>query len=110
METETIEIQETEMIPVPHFDGYKCLGVQYPNYDHYVLAGNSLVLVGHTNHPITVTYEKLTPKRYIFEETGEYGPVEPGDFYINDLYEIRVWKSSLASECAYKILRKVEEK
>jgi hypothetical protein len=56
-----------------------------------------------------LVYEKIQPRRYIFEETGEERETREGDVYIDQDGRIKTWDVCWSSTCAYKILRKVEE-
>lgn len=100
-----------DTIEVPHFDGYKCIGYAQPKIGQYFLTSdNSKVEYVHINFvtPFLV-YEKIQPKRYVFEETGEFRKVAYGETYFDALGSIQTWISTYKSACAYKILRRVEE-
>lgn len=110
MKTETSETQETELIPVPSFEGYKCLGYTNPKKGQYYLRNcGDLGLVTSDMDCKWVAYEKIVPKRYIFEETGEFRRVSPGEYCIKDGNVTHLWTSQFISNDRYKILRKVEE-
>lgn len=100
---------KTEMIEVPHFPGYKCLGYVVPKKGQYHLVRKSdLDYVSFDcGCGERVVYEKL--KRYVFEETGEMRRVQPGEWYITDSGHIDRWTESISTYSNYIILRKVEE-
>lgn len=100
---------KTESISVPHFEGYKCVGYKVPKLGQYYCKDGFLVEATKTHFTTEwLVYEKLPPKRYIFEETGEYRTVKNGDYY---LFENHIFYRSNDEESLsfYKILRKVDE-
>lgn len=101
---------KTETIDVPHFEGYKCVGYRIPNKGEYYLREDRLQECLSTHDAPWLVYEKLTPKRYVFEETGEYRKVLFGELYFNDDDDtISRWYSEVPSCVEYKILRRIDE-
>jgi hypothetical protein len=100
---------ETETIEVPHFDGYRYLGFMKPRKGMYVLSNGGPVLADHDFESKWLVYEKLPPKRYVFEETGEERGAKDGDVYIDPDGYIQTWSACWPSSYAYKILRRVED-
>lgn len=104
-----------ETIEVPHFDGYKCIGYAQPKIGQYFLVPDNstgrlqLEYVRIDFVTPFLVYEKIPPKRYVFEETGEYRPVAYEEVYLDSLGGIQTWISLCRSACDYKILRQVEE-
>lgn len=99
---------KTENISVPHFEGYRCVGYKIPHKGEYYLQQGTLNESYGCSVVEWLTYEKIPPKRYIFEETGEYRAVKNGDYY---LFENHIFYRGNDEESLsfYKILRKVDE-
>lgn len=105
-------MNETETIEVPHFEGYKCIGYASPKIGQYYLAMDSSKLEYVRIDFVTpfLVYEKIPPKRYVFEETGECRQANPGEYYLDSFGHLQRWnQSQWASVYCYKVLRQVEE-
>lgn len=105
-----MKTDKQESILVPHFAGFKCLGYLVPKAGQHIwMHGESLreTVTDFTDTKFLV-YEKLPPKRYIFEETGEYRFGERGDYILNGEDCLR-WSSVYLSRVKYKILRRINE-
>lgn len=84
---------ETEKIDVPKFDGHECIGMQisHGEDDIYVLNANgdglnkSSDLIPFLQTITLLCYQKIKPKRFVFETTGEYRPPKIGEFYVSPL-------------------------
>ena len=102
---------KTESILVPHFEGYKCIGLLKPRKGHYVISisGERLIQLDMDLQTPMVVYEKIPPKRYIFEETSEYRKVKRGELCLSEEGTISRWYSQYPSLFEYKILRKIDE-
>lgn len=102
---------KTESISVPHFEGYKCIGLLKPHKGHYVISmsGERLIQLDIDLQTPMVVYEKISPKRYIFEETGEFREVLDGELYLSIGETIDRWDSKKPSLFEHKILRKVDD-
>lgn len=101
---------KTESISVPYFEWYRCIGLKPPCKGDYVLSmqGDKLLMLDRYLSIPMVVYEKIPPRRYVFEETGEYRPIREGEFYsLNG--EILRWRDSLESYLSYKVLKVVDE-
>lgn len=111
MNTEQIEDQKYERISVPYFEGYKCVGYKHPKEGEYYFCPFYPLKQAYYDFHDTpfLVYEKIPPKRYIFEETGEYRKVKTGDLYLRKEGTISRWNSERPSLFEYKILRKVDE-
>lgn len=102
--------KKTETIEVPHFEGFECVGYQYPCYGQYYLFDGELLFSEHAHDNAWLVYEKLPPKRYIFEETGERRVLRTGDLYVTDYSDMpQIWEPEEVSSGHYKILRKIDE-
>lgn len=100
---------KTEQISVPHFEGYRCIGYKIPKLGQYFCKEGVLVEANEYHCAERLTYEKISPKRYVFEETGEFRRLCIGDMYISNAGEAVIWRHNEPSFCSYKILRKVDE-
>jgi hypothetical protein len=101
----------TECIEVPHFVGYRCLGRGSPRIGQFYLTGED-VLVESTMYFLYdkyIVYEKLQPKRYVFEAVGDK-PTYPkqGDWFISDRGELLFCDYEQFPEPRI-VLKKVEE-
>lgn len=100
----------TEKIEVPSFKGYKCLGFQSPKkFQYYLTASKTgewhLSLAYMDMFSPCVVYEKLPPKRYVFEETGEVRPVQYGEYFLYQGRSIVIWLHEESSESNHKIIK-----
>lgn len=102
---------KTENISVPYFEGYKCVGYKHPKKgEYYFCPFYPLKQANYDFHDTPfLVYEKISPKRYIFEETGEYRKVKPGELYLSNEGIVRRWYSQDPSGLEYTILREVDE-
>lgn len=100
---------KTEQISVPHFEGFKCIGFKIPKVDEYfLLEGELCAAKGYFSYE-EIVYEKLPPKRYVFEETGEIRPVLTGEWYLFCDAHPSCWLARYPSLHEVKILRKIDE-
>lgn len=108
-ETGTIQVQ-SEMVAVPHFEGYKCIGYVVPKKNQYYLYNGELTLSCIDSFETEwLVYEKITPKRYVFEETSEFRRVRLGDFYIHEKGEVLQWRNNYESSWSYIIVKPLYE-
>lgn len=111
MKTEKIEDQKYERISVPYFEGYKCVGYKHPKKGEYYFCPFYPLKQAYYDFHDTpfLVYEKIPPRRYIFEETGEYRKVKTGEWYIYCDDYPTLWVCRQPSPFEGKILRKVNE-
>lgn len=109
MKTEKIEDQKYENISVPYFEGYRCVGYIPTRIGQYFLKEGELICADTNLLYEWLTYEKILPKRYVFEETGEFRQVKTGELCLSEEGTISRWYSQYPSLFEHKILRKVDE-
>lgn len=100
---------KTESISAPHFEGYKCVGYRVPKKGEYYLLKGDLNESYGCSFVEFLIYEKILPKRHVFEETGEFRQVKRGELYLSNNGTVLHWGSQYPSLFEHKILRKVEK-
>lgn len=100
---------KTESILVPHFEGYKCVGYKIPEKGEYYLKNDELKLVELPHYLEGLVYEKIPPKRYIFEETGEKRQASYGEYYLSNDENFMLHPSLKDTVGVYPILRRIDE-
>lgn len=109
MKTESIKDHKYENISVPHFEGYKCVGYTLSKRGQYFLKRGKLEYADVSQTYEWLTYEKLPPKRYIFEETGEKRQASYGEYYLSNDENFMLHPSLKDTVGVYPILRRIDE-
>lgn len=106
---------KTETIEVPHFEGYECIGIARPKENlpcKFIKMDeeNNVLLFDASidNYIPRICYRKIKPKRYVFEETGEFRELQQGEIGAS-FGQIINWSSHEPSISRYKIVKRVEE-
>lgn len=100
--------KETETITVPHFEGYKCVGYKIPKKGQYYLyLKEQLHMAPYDMDTIWLVYEKLQPKRYIFEATDEFRVPQKGEWFLYDANTI--YKSDGFWNYDHRIIKQIHE-